>query len=112
MAAEKDVSAPRKSECPAGALPRRAWGARFHGGDADPGRHHAVDHALAEAGRQAGSKSLADDLVNEIVARRYGARHREMGDDAAPEPKEAEGAGAGAVKLCDSPNQRLASKIT
>ena len=48
---------------------KRQWPRHLHGGNADAGGHHAVDHAFAELGRQPRGEPLADgDTMNVTIS--------------------------------------------
>src|ERR1700730_19254321 len=62
-------------------LPQRGERERsrgFDGGEAEPRRQQAVEHALAEPGRKLGCQSMADHLLDQAVARRHAARHGDV----------------------------------
>src|SRR6185312_16160018 len=60
------------------------------GGDADPHRHQAIDHALAQPLRQARREALADQLLDEAIGQHQPAGDGEMGQHRAGQTPEAE----------------------
>src|ERR1700691_6413883 len=73
------------------------------GGQSDPRREQAVEHAFAHPGRDARGDPVADQLLQQAVADRHAAGDGDMSADRARELDEAEEAGPAAVDFGDPP---------